>query len=179
MSKLNVNSKIKTIIDELNATDYELFDGSKDDAMDFLSRQLIAFPKYANIVIKEQIMTPIWRNRCEGQDLRDRIQDMDSKRRICHENAISATNILNRLSKNLNLPAFADIDTADRHAVAEFVGGFVNEMYNNGIGNTFDDATYQKSSEYDEGKMKNELEKLDKSYAAIQLNEEGKQLEVL
>lgn len=178
MSKLNINSKIKAIIDELNATDYELFEGDKNEAMDFLSLQLMAFPKYANIVIKEQIMTPIWRNRYEGQDFRDRVQDIDSKRRICHENAISATNVLNRLSKNLNLPAFADVDVTDRHAVAEFVGGFVNEVYNNGIGNTFDDATYQKSSEYDENKMKDELEKLDKNYAAIQSNDKDNQLEV-
>lgn len=178
MPKLNMNSKIKAIIDKLNDTNYDLFDNDKDEAMDFLSHQLMAFPKYANVVIKEQIMTPIWRNRYEGQDLRDRIQDIDDKRRSAHENAIAATNVLNRLSKNLDLQPFADIDTTDRHAVAEFVGGFVNEMYNDGIGGTFDDATYQKASEYNENKMQEELKKLDRNYAAIQYDNNGSQLEL-
>lgn len=167
----SIIDKEREIISKLEETGYEMFDGDKEEAMDFISSKVETFPHYANVVINEQIMTPIWRARYEGQELRDKIESIDATRRYAHESAIGAVTALNRFCKNLGLEPFADIDTNDRHAVAEFVGKAVNEVYNAGINNgnnAFDAATYQKDKVYDEKRMKEELNKLDKNYAAIQ-----------
>lgn len=62
----------------------------------------------------------------------------------------------------LGLEPFADIDTSDRYEVAEFVGDFVNDLYNHGIrgkkGQSFDTATYGKQKTYDEKKISEQLE---------------------
>lgn len=66
--------------------------------------------------------------------------------------------MLNRLNERLGLEPMFDVDTTDRHAVAECVGKYVNELYNNGIGNGFDDTVYEKTNEYDSKKVTQRLE---------------------
>ena len=137
------------LLSALKDSDYALFDGDRDEALDTISSALESFPDYANIVIKEQIMLPIWRERYEGTEYREKVQEIDSNRRSCHDSAIASISMLNRISEMLHIEPFAAVDTNDRHAVADVVGRYVNELYNNGIGNTFDDATYNKTGEYD------------------------------
>lgn len=166
--------KVGKIMQKMAETNYDMFEGDKDEAMEFLADKLEAFPRYANVVIRQQIMMPIWQQRFEGQEFRDKVQEIDATRRFAHESAISTCNILNRMSKSFGLEPFADIDTGDRHAVAEFVGKSVNEVYNDGIGNdsgrAFDNATYDKRVEYNSKHMAAEMAKLDRNYAAIQQN---------
>lgn len=149
------------LLTKLHKTNYAMFDGDKAEALDFVASQLEKFPNYANIVIQQQIMQPIWYNRFEGQELRDHIEGIDSNRRIAHESAIASVNILNRTCSKLGLDKFADIDTTDRHAVADFVGQYVNQLYNNGIGNNFDSATYQKSTQYDSKQVKRHISEIE------------------
>lgn len=151
--------KQNAIIQKLHDTNYELFDGDKDEALDTLETELTAFPEYANVVIREQIMVPIWRERCEPEEFRENVQNMDTRRRDAHDNAITSVNVLNRISSKLGLEPFADIDTNDRHAVAEMVGQYTNELYNNGIGGSFDDAVYDKKQEYDTKKVSERLQR--------------------
>ena len=150
---------------KLRETNYEVFDGDKDEALDFVGDSLTAFPNYANVVIREQIMTPIWRDRCEPEDFRENVERIDRQRRDAHDCAIDSINMLNRLNDRLGLEPMFDVDTTDRHAVAECVGKYVNEVYNDGIGSSFDDATYQKSQEYNPKKitdrLKNTIDTLD------------------
>ena len=170
---MDMKGKINALIGKLRESDYDLFDGNKDEAMDFLESKLTAFPHYANVVIQEQIMQPIWRARYDGQQLQDKVMEIDQKRRIKHESAIAAVSILNRVSKSFGLEPFADIDVTDRHQVAEFTGAFISEMYNNGIGHTFNDATYGKDVEYKDQRVHDELAALDRNYDAIKTNMEG------
>lgn len=156
---MTFTEKQQKLIETLKVNNYPGF-RDKDDAFDFIGAQFDSFTNYANSVIHETIMMPIWRNRYEGQDLRDKIQDCDRSRRIAHDSAISGINILNRVSDKLGLPPFADIDTTDRFQVADFVGAYMNEVYNNGIGKTFDDAV-NKSSEYDTTKTANRFHNMD------------------
>lgn len=151
--------KERNILIKLQQTNYEMFDGNASDAFDFVAAQLEKFPAYTNIVIREQIMQPIWYARFEGENLRDHIQSMDERRKMAHDGAIKSIDILNRLSKNLGLEPFADVDTKDRHAVAELVGQYVSEVYNNGINKSFDDMTYQKEKEYDTKVIPKRLQK--------------------
>lgn len=147
----------KMLLEKLQQTNYEMFDGDKEEALDFVSQRLTAFPNYANVVIREQILTPIWRVNLEGQDLRDRIMEMDQRRRSSHENAIASLNGLNRMCERLGIGKFADIDTTDRHAVADFVGDYVSEMYNNGTGKGFEAATSTKNREYDTARTRQRI----------------------
>ena len=161
ISKTNVTIKTKTeescmsylkrenaILSKLKETDYAMFDGDADEAVEFLSSRFASFINYANIVIEQQYRTPLICARYEGEDLCYKIETMDAKRRIRHESAIASVNILNRLSGNLGLEPFADIDTKDRHKVADMVGDYIGELYRTGT-KGFDGATYQKTNEYD------------------------------
>ena len=58
-------------------------------------------------------------------------------------------NLLNRLADLNGQEPIFQIDTKDRHAVADAVGTFVNEVYNDGIGNTLDSATLDRTADYD------------------------------
>ena len=125
--------KEKAIIAKLKSTDFEMFDGDAEDAYESIGTALDSFTNYANTVIHQQHMLPIYYARFEGQDLRDKIMSDDSRRKIAHDNAIAYVGFMNRLSDRLGLEPFADVDTNDRHEVARFIGDFVNETYNNGI----------------------------------------------
>lgn len=103
--------KEKELMDAMRQNDFELFDGNSDDAYDTLERIFMAFVDYANCVIRMQVMVPIWRNRYEGEDLRDKIQEIDHTRRIYHEAAISSLVKLNRLCKMHGLPAYSDSES--------------------------------------------------------------------
>ena len=78
--------KEENLIKAMKAEQFQLFDGDRDDAYDTLERALVSFPDYANTVIRMQVMMPIWRNRYDGEELRDRISDIDSTRHIRHAN---------------------------------------------------------------------------------------------
>lgn len=158
----------KALINKLNETNYELFEGDRNEALDFISDRIGAFVKYANVVIQQQIMQPVWAKRYEGQEYRDKVKEHDTKRKIAHDYAISSIDVLNRISKGMGIGKFADVDTSDRHAVAAFIGNFMNEIYNKGIGGS-DDA-FEKTEQYDENKMKVELQKIDDAYSRIKTN---------
>ncbi len=142
-------NKQNELLQALHGTNYDLFDGDQEEALSFLQDQFEAMPDYANVVIREQIMIPLWQSRCEPDEYRENIQSIDRSRRIAHDNAINSMNIVNRLSSNLGLEPFFDVDTNDRHAVADAVGSYVCEIYNGEIDKTFDDAALNRVQEYD------------------------------
>lgn len=155
------------LLQKMQENGYKQFGGDKDKALEFVGSRLQAFPDYANIVIREQVMIPIWRARFEGQEFRDHVQDMDRQRRSAHDSAIMSVNIMNRMCQNHGLEPFADINTQDRHAVAEFVGQYVNELYNNGINGGMDAATLGKRVDYDPKRPHNRLKELDAKFGDI------------
>ena len=140
--------KEKAIIDKMKETGFALFDGDEEEAYDTVSQSLDSFTNYANTVIRQQTMLPIYYARYDGEELRDKVTNLDTRRRYAHDNAIGNLNMLNRISDRLGLEPFADIDTSDRYKVADFIGKFVNETYNNGIGRTFDEAVLERTMDY-------------------------------
>lgn len=167
--------KEQNLIKRLQETDYALFDNNKDECLTTIGNSLESFPNYANIVIKEQVMLPIWQFRLEGQEYRDKISGIDKDRKMAHDSAISNLSLLNNISDKLGLEPFAEVDTKDRYAVADFIGQYVNELYNKGIGKTFDDAVYQRRVEYDKTAPSDRLKKLDQRLGHILENENKKQ----
>ena len=142
--------KINLLINTLVESDYALFDGDKDDALEFIEGLLTTFPDYCNIVVRMQALIPVWKIRCEADEFRTRFTEIDTRRKHCHDACISAVDVLNRLFAQLSLGSFCDIDTSDRHVVANMVGDFVIELYRVGT-NTggLDGATYEVRTEYD------------------------------
>lgn len=164
--------KENAIIQKLHDTNYELFDGQKDEALDFLDDQLSKFSQYANIVISQQHLLPIYRVRYEGQDYRDHVESLDHNRRTIHNCAIDSVNILNRLSDKLGLEPFSDVDTKDRNAVANMIGDYIVEMYQTGTNGGMDGATYNKETPYNEKVLKDRRRQLAKLCEDIPCNME-------
>lgn len=125
--------KEEQIIKKLAETNYAAVEGNKKVAFDFISGSLSSFPDYAQTVIGQETQMRMLNVMYSGEEFRDRTQTLDQTRRNAHNNAIGSINALNRFCKNLGLEPFADINTNDRHAVAEFVGDYVNEVYREGI----------------------------------------------
>lgn len=136
------------IMSAMKQSNYELFDNDADDAYDTLERIFSTFVEYANCVIRMQVMIPIWRNRFDGEELRDKVQDIDQSRHVYHESAISSLKQLNRLCSIYGLSPYADIDTSDRYAVADFVGTWISEIYEDGKSKKMDTTVTGKISEY-------------------------------
>lgn len=135
--------KEQAILAKLQSQNYAFFDGDKEEAFDFLGARLQAFPDYVNTVVRMETMMPIWRARFDAPEYQEHVQRIDTERKHCHDAAIASVDILNRVSNNLGLEPFAQVNTKDRHAVAEFVGAYVNEVYLHGINGGFDQAVYE------------------------------------
>ena len=159
---MTFTEKEQQMLNKLKETNYLMFGGNKEHAFAFIAAQLQTFPDYTNTVIRQQIMQPIWYAKLDGQELRDAVSNMDRQRKSAHDAAIAGITILNRFSKNLDLEPFADIDTTDRHAVQEFVGTYVNEVYNQGIssGGQFDSAVLNKTQNYDTKNIADRVRKI-------------------
>ena len=71
-----------------------------------------------------------------AEDYRIEFTKIDEKRHNCHESAIASLNALNRICVSLNIGLFADIDTSDRYAVADFVLVYVKQIYDAEIART-------------------------------------------
>lgn len=109
-----------------------LFD-SAGEGYDFIDEYLKKFAEYVSTVVEYERAMPALLARYGGEELKEKISETDSRRHAAHEAAISAVNIINRACQKLGLPPFADIDTADRRAVAEFCGDYVREVFSNGV----------------------------------------------
>ena len=166
--------KQKEMLERLDAQNWAMFDGNKDEGLDFMGSAMSSFPNYVNSVVSIEISGPIQRMRLEPEDYRNAMQQMDRNRRICHNRAIDSVNQLNRMAKALGMEPFAEVDTTDRNAVADFAGRFVNEVYNHGIGGDMQSAVMNKNAPYRTENLAERLKKLD----AIELEQTGRETDV-
>lgn len=99
------------------------------DFCDFVGSRLNRLPEYVQAVARYDNTVTLAYATMEGQDLRDRVESADRSRRMAHDCAIDAINILNRAFDSAGVEPFADIDTKDRSAVADFAGRFTIEAF--------------------------------------------------
>ena len=128
------------------------FDDAEDrnDMYDFVAGELATFPEYVNTVAHNQAKMPLVYALYDGQELRDRITEMDTRRHNVHETAISAINTLNRYGERLGMGKVFDVDTTDRQAVADFAGAYTSAMFDEGQHKTMDEIVLQNGrKEYD------------------------------
>lgn len=112
----------------LNAADAETLELIKDQFSNFAQYSL----RVCDYVTKGEIA----KKTLGGDALREEMQNLDESRHNAHEAAISSLNMLNRLGSSYIGEPFADVDTCDRYAVADFVGEFVQEVYAGEIART-------------------------------------------
>lgn len=108
------------------------FDGDRDDAFNTIAEAFNSFSAYQNTVIRMTAMQPIIYAHCEGEELRDKMTDLDNTRHSAHESAIANLTMLNRICDAYRTERIADIDTKDRYQVADFVGQYCAEVYETG-----------------------------------------------
>lgn len=99
---------------------------------EFIYDYMNAFRKYVNAVIRMGIRLPLIRMRKMPEDFQYESMQMDFERKLFHEAAIDACNILNRFSEQLGLPVFFEGDTTDRYAVADFCMEVCQELFMEG-----------------------------------------------
>lgn len=111
-----------------------LVEAVKDDQelLEFVGVKMNAFLDYVDAVVNMEVMQPIIYARYEGQDIRDRIQELDSKRRSKHEVAIAAAAQITRLSEKYHVTPMFNGDVEDRYQVADFCMEMVSEFFGEG-----------------------------------------------
>lgn len=96
--------------------------------------QLENFPKYIKCVLDYVIKgTVVEETNASFEQVREEKNLLDKRRKQQHDAAIYAMNAINRCCDAYQVERITDIDTADRNAVANFIGKFVYEIYMNEI----------------------------------------------
>ena len=137
---------------------YAMFDGDKDDALDYVETCLKSFVNYANAVLNQVQQEPIIQARYDGEELRDKRKQLDDIRTTYHNTAIGGVDKLNRLCKHYKLEPWANIDTSDRYNVTEFVGNYIGETYGMGANMSMDEITLRITKPYDAQKIHENIE---------------------
>lgn len=105
---------------------------------DFIVERLESFTNYFNAVYRDVVMAEFsneLRNagRITQEDYEYRRTVTDRARRMAHDVAIDSCKQLNRLCQKYDVPAICPTED-DRYKVADFIGSFVYNIYQEGIG---------------------------------------------
>lgn len=131
---------IEKIISKLKETSYSIFsdegttyEEARECAEETISDAIRSFANYACCVAHMQRMIQVWimTSHYEGQEFRDKVEDLDHKRRIAHDAAIANLSMLNRICDMLDVERF-EVNLNDRYAVGDWIGMFCAELYDNG-----------------------------------------------
>lgn len=106
------------------------------DMLDIIDSDMQALSDYVNAVYAMETSIPIILARYEGEDVRDRIQTLDQRRRDKHERAIVAVKRLNRFAQMENVQPLFTGNTSDRYQVAKFCQACMAEFFSGRDGHT-------------------------------------------
>lgn len=133
--------------------------GFQDDEWSFWEDTFLSFVNYINVVVRMEVLLPMYRFRYESEDYRTRVMELDTTRRNKHEAMISNVNMLNRLCDKYGIERFMD-STDDRNKVAELAGRYIGEVYFNSIGMSAAEAVSKaERKEYDPETVRKTLHK--------------------
>lgn len=102
----------------------------KDEDWSFWEDTFLAFIKLVNSMSEIQVLTPLYRIKYEGEEYRQAVAELEEKRARRYDLTVDAINLLNRVSAQLGLEPFADVDTSDRCAVLFYAAQVVTEVFN-------------------------------------------------
>ena len=100
-----------------------------EEMLEFVSERMAHLCNYVDRVVQMEYSIPLLRARYEGQDLIDKIENLDRARRSAHELAIAAVRQLNRLCVAEGVEKLFSGDESDRYQIADFCGLVVNELF--------------------------------------------------
>lgn len=103
-----------------------------DEDLEFIESRMNTFTDYVGHVAQmEIIMQRLRIQGVDGQEWRDKAQDLDATRRIRHDCAMDAINQLNRMCKANGVEPFYDgvVDHDHRTDVGDVIGDIVNEYF--------------------------------------------------
>lgn len=132
-----IKDQIRALVQQINT---EKDDELRDITLQLLEKSLNFFPQYLEKVYMMEIQVPILYAKYEGENLKDKIADLDENRRLVHNCVIDACGKLNRLCDKYMVERFCP-DTVDRQEVADFCAQITTELFLSGIGkdqNTID-----------------------------------------
>lgn len=130
--------KIKDLINAVSKSDDSLED--KRDALEFIEQRIQYMVNYVNAVVMMNVSTPIlYAKSLDQEDLIDKIQSLDKKRKMTHDVAIGACVQLDRQcdyyqcericgltpEKDIN----GEITVESRKEFASFIGNFINDIF--------------------------------------------------
>lgn len=103
------------------------------EVVEFLEERFKYFVNYFNTVYEMVISAEanhrfLDMGKISIEEYQDRMMRLDSSRRSAHEVAIAACKQINRQCDAVNLPHICP-DTDDRYLIADFVGSFVYNIY--------------------------------------------------
>lgn len=130
--KNNIESLFKSIAEKESGEDL-------NETVDFVNEALNSFTHYFNVVYKDYLQGQLNRNlyemgKIDREELVYRIEKNDAMRRTAHDVAIGKCNQLNRLCDRYGVERFCPGEEADRTEIAEFIGKFVYNFYQEGLG---------------------------------------------
>lgn len=129
-----VNNLFNVIAEKENAEDANYISS-------FVQDSLMNFTKYFNTVYRDVLQQRSNKalfdmGRIDRDEYIYRIETNDRARRVAHNVAIDSCNQLNRLCDRYNIERFCPAEEASRTEVADFIGKFVYDYYQEGIHKT-------------------------------------------
>ncbi len=121
--------KQEKLLQRLDETNYEVFDNDKKEAMDFIGYSLLTIAEYATVAAKTSINLSINKER---NDTDAETKALETKNRA-YKQAVANINMLNKISKNLGLEPFMDINTNNEADVINAINDYTIELYKKGI----------------------------------------------
>ncbi len=124
---------MKEIIKELivNVQGGNFTEEDKSDILELLERSFNNCINYVVAVNRMEVRIPFLRATCEGEDLREKIMNLDSKRRSAHEAAIVGARVINRYAAMFEMSAPFKGDVENRYEVADFCFLVVEDLFEN------------------------------------------------
>lgn len=142
-----MDEKLRTLFAAI--CDQEKDSTEANGIIDFIVERLNTFPAYFDVVYKDVLSSEsdtMLRNAglIDQEQFAFRRESIDKTRRLKHDVAISACNQINRQCDTYGVPHICpdiDMEHVNRTMVADFIGTFVYNTYEHGIGNiTMDKA---------------------------------------
>ena len=99
-----------------------------EDVLEIIKDDMGRINDYVTVVYNETYLTPLYRVMYEDQELRDRLQALDSDRRDKHDLAIMAVKRLNRFCAMSGIELLYEGDY-DHYNVAEFCNEVNSELF--------------------------------------------------
>lgn len=126
-------NRVQDLLKAIKTTADEEF---KEDDIKAVENYVMSFPEYFNSVIAYVVRGNLFGILYEGEEYRDRMTELDQRRRRYHINATDAANKLNRLAEFYHTKPIIEVgrvlnsdDIEDREFVVNYVFRFCTETF--------------------------------------------------